>query len=170
MSEESRSRLFGSVCPTQSAIPRCPENGECTTSPVPRRLMNAPSRATLSPRGERVFIFMHRGEPEDHAIFARNDVSWFLGVREPRGMSDCHEDGSPPSKEEGVRGGVARGSTAPNPSLSKEGNYAPFSCTVVSRRITRSSLRLAEGVTCAPRPLVGFSSSRQSETTSSAGN
>ena len=122
MSEESRSGLFGSVCPTQSAIPRCPENGECTTSPVPRRLMNAPSRATLSPRGERVFIFMHRGEPEDHAIFARNDVSWFLGVREPRGMSDCHEDGSPPSKEEGVRGGVARGSTAPNPSLSKEGN------------------------------------------------
>jgi hypothetical protein len=34
---------------------------------------------------------------------ARNDkvVSWFLGARQPTGMSDCYEYGSPPQREEG---------------------------------------------------------------------
>jgi hypothetical protein len=53
----------------------------------------------------------------------RNDISWYPGARQPTGMTDFHENGSPPPKEEGV-GVVAQRSTTPGPSLSKEGNHA----------------------------------------------
>ncbi|SPE23039.1 hypothetical protein SBA2_110021 [Acidobacteriia bacterium SbA2] len=50
--------------------------------------------------------------------------------------------GSPPPQEEGPGVVVACRATNPDPSSTKEGNHAPFSCTVVSRRITVSPLRM----------------------------
>ena len=50
------------------------------------------------------------------------DISWFLGARQPTGMSDCHENGSPPPKEEG-EGGGGRTINHPWPLLIKEGSY-----------------------------------------------
>jgi hypothetical protein len=58
--------------------------------------------------------------------FARNDkvVSWLLGARQPTGMSDCYENGSPPQREDGqgvVGGRVSVPGNHPWPLLNKEG-------------------------------------------------
>ena len=39
-------------------------------------------------------------------------LSWFLGARQPTGMSDCHENDSPPQRRRG-QGVVGAGATVP---------------------------------------------------------
>jgi hypothetical protein len=47
---------------------------------------------------------------------------WFLGARQPTGMSDCHEKDSPPQREEGPGVvGSYRLATTPDPSLPRRG-------------------------------------------------
>jgi hypothetical protein len=68
---------------SQLQILRSFENSGCgvrnTPSPVPRRLMKTPPRATLSPKGARV------GSP----------LSWFLGARQRTGMTERYENCGP---------------------------------------------------------------------------
>ena len=91
--EESRPGLLRALCLTQSKIPRSHENGGPNPLTRPASADESAVAGYPLPQGGEG-IFMHGGEPKDHEVSARNDISWFLGARKPAGMSDSFETAS----------------------------------------------------------------------------